>query len=230
MPGLAGMPRARAGQLPRGTLAGVGRASAGAATAASEAKAGSRYGAAPIAPAPQSEVDLAVSGQDARVAPTENGAWMLTDEKDAKNPFEKTKLAKDALAYLVRENGLAEMAAKPFEELDGSSDEATADIDVRLKWLGLFHRRGASYGRFMLRLRLPNGVLTAAQCRYMDKVISRQGAEWGCADVTTRQNLQLRGTRGGAGGAREPAGARHHHAAERHGQRAQRRGLADRGH
>ncbi|KAG8071675.1 hypothetical protein GUJ93_ZPchr0006g44626 [Zizania palustris] len=66
------------------------------------------------------------------------------------------------------------------------------DIDVRLKWLGLFHRRKHQYGRFMMRLKLPNGVTTSEQTRYLASVIEAYGEE-GCADVTTRQNWQIRG-------------------------------------
>ena len=39
------------------------------------------------------------------------------------------------------------------------------DVDVRLKWVGLFHRRKRTPGRFMMRVRVPNGELTGAQLR-----------------------------------------------------------------
>uniref|UniRef100_M8AR42 Ferredoxin--nitrite reductase, chloroplastic n=1 Tax=Aegilops tauschii TaxID=37682 RepID=M8AR42_AEGTA len=47
-------------------------------------------------------------------------------------------------------------------------------------------------GRFMMRLKLPNGVTTSEQTRYLAGVIEKYGKE-GCADVTTRQNWQIRG-------------------------------------
>ena len=47
-------------------------------------------------------------------------------------------------------------------------------------------------GRFMMRLKLPNGVTTSEQTRYLASVIKRYGKD-GCADVTTRQNWQIRG-------------------------------------
>lgn len=49
-----------------------------------------------------------------------------------------------------------------------------------------------SDGRFMMRLKLPNGVTTSAQTRYLASVIRQYGKD-GCADVTTRQNWQIRG-------------------------------------
>lgn len=47
-------------------------------------------------------------------------------------------------------------------------------------------------GRFMMRLKLPNGVTTSEQTRYLASVIRNYGED-GCADVTTRQNWQIRG-------------------------------------
>ena len=38
------------------------------------------------------------------------------------------------------EGGVKELAQKTMEEIDGSK-EMKEDIDSRLKWLGLFHRR-----------------------------------------------------------------------------------------
>ena len=44
----------------------------------------------------------------------------------------------------------------------------------------------------MMRLKLPNGVTTSAQTRYLASVIRKYGKD-GCVDVTTRQNWQIRG-------------------------------------
>lgn len=59
----------------------------------------------------------------------------------------------------------------------------------RLKWYGLFHRK-ATPGYFMLRLRIPNGVLTSEQVAAIGEIANRCGR--GQADITTRQNIQLR--------------------------------------
>lgn len=48
--------------------------------------------------------------------------------------------------------------------------------------------------RLLGRLQLPNGEMTSQQLRYAASVIRRYGAD-GCADITTRANLQLRGVR-----------------------------------
>ena len=44
----------------------------------------------------------------------------------------------------------------------------------------------------MLRLRVPNGALTADQLRVVGSIVERYGDNGSC-DITTRQNLQLRG-------------------------------------
>jgi ferredoxin-nitrite reductase len=37
-------------------------------------------------------------------------------------------------------------------------DIATDDMDIRTKYAGMFHRKKATPGRFMMRLRIPNGL------------------------------------------------------------------------
>ncbi|KAH0909130.1 hypothetical protein HID58_032451 [Brassica napus] len=106
------------------------------------------------------------------------------------NPQEKVKIESEPMK-LFMENGIEELAKKSMEEIDGEK-LTKDDIDVRLKWLGLFHRRKHQYGKFMMRLKLPNGVTTSAQTRYLASVIRKYGED-GCADVTTRQNWQIRG-------------------------------------
>ncbi|KAD3066429.1 hypothetical protein E3N88_34309 [Mikania micrantha] len=105
------------------------------------------------------------------------------------NPQEKVKIGGEPMK-LFMENGIEDLAKIPFEELDKSKDYKD-DVDVRLKWLGLFHRRKHQYGRFMMRLKLPNGITTSAQTRFLASVIKQYG-EHGCADITTRQNWQIR--------------------------------------
>jgi len=65
------------------------------------------------------------------------------------------------------------------------------DLIVRLKWLGIFFRP-VTPGKFMLRLRIPNGILNSQQLTTLAQIIQRYGDD-GSADITTRQNLQLRG-------------------------------------
>jgi ferredoxin-nitrite reductase len=63
------------------------------------------------------------------------------------------------------------------------------DDKERLKWVGVFHRKPTP-GHFMMRIRMPNGVLTSAQARLLGEVTQQTGRN--IADVTTRQQIQLR--------------------------------------
>ena len=68
--------------------------------------------------------------------------------------------------------------------------EAITDGDKeRLKWLGVFFRRQTP-GKFMMRLRIPNGMSNSDQLR----VIAGLGQDCGkgFVDITTRQQIQLR--------------------------------------
>lgn len=68
------------------------------------------------------------------------GYWVLKEKyRQGINPQEKVKIQKDPMK-LFMENGIEELAKIPLEEID-KSKLTKDDIDVRLKWLGLFHRR-----------------------------------------------------------------------------------------
>lgn len=97
----------------------------------------------------------------------------------------KVEQAKADLCGLELAPRLQELADLGWESLD----EAT--LTIRLKWLGIFFRP-VTPGRFMVRLRLPNGVIRADQLELLADTVDRCG-EHGSADITTRQNLQLRG-------------------------------------
>ena len=98
------------------------------------------------------------------------------------NKFEKIKAEKDGLAI---KDELEEFAKIGWEAIDKT------DLEHRLKWVGVFYRP-VTPGKFMLRLRTPNGILTSTQVKVLAEIVQRYGED-GSADITTRQNLQLRG-------------------------------------
>jgi ferredoxin-nitrite reductase len=102
----------------------------------------------------------------------------------SQNKFEKFKAEKDGLAIKAQ---LEEFAQLGWEAMDET------DREHRLKWVGVFFRP-VTPGKFMMRMRIPNGILTDAQMRVLAEVVQRYGED-GSADITTRQNLQLRGVR-----------------------------------
>ncbi|MEK7378895.1 MAG: ferredoxin--nitrite reductase, partial [Candidatus Binatota bacterium] len=68
--------------------------------------------------------------------------------------------------------------------------EAISEGDrERLKWTGVFFRRQTP-GSFMMRIRIPNGISNAAQLCTIAEISKEFGK--GFADITTRQQIQLR--------------------------------------
>jgi ferredoxin-nitrite reductase len=95
-------------------------------------------------------------------------------------------------------------------------------LPQRLKWVGMLHRGKRTPGQFMMRLRVPNGIVTADQLRfYADcksgqsknafrvlfrvpclifsslgmQGVEKYGPQQGVVDITTRANIQLRGVK-----------------------------------
>ena len=95
------------------------------------------------------------------------------------NKIEDIKNAKDGLDVLDDIYRYAELGF----------DSIPADDYERMKWYGLFHRTQTP-GFFMMRLRMPNGVLSSTQLRGLGGIVNRYAR--GAADLTTRQNLQFR--------------------------------------
>ena len=103
-------------------------------------------------------------------------------EEKKLNKIEKQKAEKDGLKIFEE---LDDYALKGWEEMD------EVDLQMRLKWYGLFWRPKTP-GKFMMRLRVPNGILNSKQIKVIASIVARYGED-GSADITTRQNIQLRG-------------------------------------
>ncbi|CAN1209398.1 hypothetical protein TUMEXPCC7403_04180 [Tumidithrix helvetica PCC 7403] len=100
------------------------------------------------------------------------------------NKIEDLKAKKDGLALKAEIDRFAEIG---WEAIDDD------DLQHRLKWLGVFFRK-TTPGKFMIRMRIPHGILTSDQMRVLAKVVEECGDD-GVADITTRQNIQMRGIR-----------------------------------
>ncbi len=71
--------------------------------------------------------------------------------------------------------------------------EAIPEEDiVRLQWWGLYHDK-PKVGTFMLRVKIPGGLLNADQLRTIGQVSNRFGRGYG--EITTRQDVQLHSLR-----------------------------------
>jgi len=90
--------------------------------------------------------------------------------------------------YKKEKDGLDILDDMPRYAVDGWETITDGDKE-RMKWAGVFFRRQTP-GRFMMRLRMPNGFMSAMQLRTISE-ISREFGK-GFADITTRQQMQLR--------------------------------------
>ena len=98
------------------------------------------------------------------------------------NKIEEWKKEKDGLDVL---DDLYRYAREGWEKI------TEGDVQ-RLKWYGLFLRTPTP-GLFMIRVRIPNGLARASQFRAFAEISKRFGK--GFADITTRQQIQLRNMR-----------------------------------
>jgi ferredoxin-nitrite reductase len=98
------------------------------------------------------------------------------------NKFEQLKAEKDGLDSFADLLGFA-AADTPIEEIPEAALQ-------RMKWFGVFHRPQTP-GKFMMRLRLTGGRVSSGGLRAIASVAAEFGH--GSADITTRQNIQLRG-------------------------------------
>jgi NAD(P)H-dependent nitrite reductase large subunit len=96
------------------------------------------------------------------------------------NKIERYKREKDGLDV---EADIQRFVRDGWEAIDEADRE-------RLKWLGVFFRRQTP-GRFMMRIRMPNGFTNAAQLSAIAELSRDCGT--GFVDITTRQQIQLRG-------------------------------------
>lgn len=92
----------------------------------------------------------------------------------------KSEIGGDGLRILKR---LPEMIRR------GSHSLTAAEKDL-LKWLGVFFRKPTP-GKFMMRIRMPNGIATSTQLRAVGELSRRLGNS--VLDITTRQQIELRG-------------------------------------
>jgi NAD(P)H-dependent nitrite reductase large subunit len=96
------------------------------------------------------------------------------------NKIERYKSEKDGLDIV---DEIPRFAREGWQAIDDGDRE-------RLKWAGVFFRRQTP-GRFMMRVRIPNGLTNAAQLKVLGEITNEFGV--GFADITTRQQIQLRG-------------------------------------
>lgn len=103
---------------------------------------------------------------------------MTIAKREHKN--ERVKREKDPLDVL---GDLERYAREGFGAI--SED----DLNVRLRWYGLYTQRPQEDGFFMLRVKVTNGTLDTRQLETLGRISQRYGRNTG--DVTTRQAIQF---------------------------------------
>ena len=102
--------------------------------------------------------------------------------RQGSNPIEEYKQSKEGNPLRITED-LPRLITRGWEALSPSDKEL-------LKWVGIFFRKPTP-GKFMMRIRMPNGFATSAQLAAIADVSKRLGN--GTIDITTRQQIELRG-------------------------------------
>jgi sulfite reductase (ferredoxin) len=119
------------------------------------------------------------------------GQWAL-GYFEPLNPAERTKRDQDGLDVYER---ILNLHAE-----EGIRSIMPPDLNSRYRWYGLYTQRPSDYSPqaepedinyefFMMRIRVPGGVLTAEQVEAVGRISSRYGRD--VCDVTDRQNFQL---------------------------------------
>ena len=106
-----------------------------------------------------------------------NKIWALDTSK--LNPVELVKLEKDGLEVV---KDIERFAAEGFHAIE------KADFD-RLKWLGLYVQCQKEAGYFLLRVKIPGGILRTAQAKVLADISRKYGR--GILDITTRHAIQF---------------------------------------
>ncbi|SFI61846.1 nitrite/sulfite reductase [Thermoflavimicrobium dichotomicum] len=105
--------------------------------------------------------------------------WPWADRADQLNQVEQLKLKQDGLDII---DEIIHIYAK--EGFESIPEEKFA----LFKWAGVYQQRPKSDGYFMLRVRIPSGILTSKQVRVIAQLAQEYGR--GLIDVTTRQAIQ----------------------------------------
>jgi len=95
----------------------------------------------------------------------------------------------EALKASVGGDGLRVLEQLPEIMQRGAASLTPSEKEL-LKWVGVFYRKPTP-GKFMMRVRLPNGIVRSDQLYAIAELSERLGN--GVLDITTRQQIELRG-------------------------------------
>jgi sulfite reductase beta subunit-like hemoprotein len=97
-------------------------------------------------------------------------------------------LKRNSVERLKRDLFPTELTGQWQRLVDTSYEQLPEEDIVRLQWFGMYHDK-PKIGTFMMRVKIPSGILSAAGLRTIGEISERYGRDQG--ELTTRQNIQL---------------------------------------
>src|SRR6185295_19060487 len=95
---------------------------------------------------------------------------------------------RNSVERLKREKGGLEVIHDLPAMIEAGYEAVPEEDFVRLQWYGLYHDK-PKLGYFMMRVKVPGGILSPAELRTIGDISQRFGR--GHGELTTRQNVQL---------------------------------------
>jgi len=117
-----------------------------------------------------------------QISPKADAPFVASQCATPSNAVEGYKASMDGDGLRILEH-LPQMIGRGVESLTPAEKEL-------LKWVGIFYRRPTP-GKFMMRIRMPNGFARSEQLRAIAELSRRLGNQ--VVDITTRQQIELRG-------------------------------------
>src|SRR5947209_15236516 len=103
-------------------------------------------------------------------------------------PTQELVLKRNSIERLKREKFPFELINELPELIERGYEDISEEDMVRFTWYGLYHDK-PKVGTFMLRVKVPSGILSPIQFRTIGELSRRFGRNE--AELTTRQNVQL---------------------------------------
>jgi ferredoxin-nitrite reductase len=119
----------------------------------------------------------------------EIGGDVATTGQTAARAASRSVNSVEALKASMGGDGLRILEQLPEIIQRGAESLTAAEKDL-LKWLGVFYRKPTP-GKFMMRIRMPNGFVSSEQLRTIAELSRLMGDN--VLDITTRQQIELRG-------------------------------------
>jgi ferredoxin-nitrite reductase len=117
------------------------------------------------------------------------GGEAVTSARTAAGTTSRAANAVEGFKASMGGDGLRILEQLPEMIQRGGESLTAAEKDL-LKWLGVFYRRPTP-GKFMMRIRMPNGFVSSEQLRTIAELSRLMGDN--VLDITTRQQIELRG-------------------------------------